>query len=122
MSSFPVADKTPTAATLSGIFQWSIHAARAINSAMRGKINAMYEVGGSRTFTLTANAATTTISDERIHVDCALLFVPLTANAAAELYGATMYVLTANYDVGQAVITHANNAQADRSLRVVILG
>lgn len=122
MSAFPVCDKTPSSATAAGIFQWCIHAARAINSAMRGKINALYEVGGSRTFALTANAATSTISDERIHPDCVLLFVPLTANAAAELYGATMYVLTANYGVGSATITHANNAQADREFRVVILG
>lgn len=42
-------------------------------------------------------------------------FDPLTANAAAELAAGTMYVLEANRALRQFTITHANNAQTDRT-------
>ena len=82
----------------------------------RGKINASIDV------TLTANAASTTITDARLASTSALLFDALTANAAAELAAGTIYVLAANRTNGSAIITHANNAQADRTFRVLIIG
>jgi hypothetical protein len=82
----------------------------------RGKVNASIDA------TLTANAATTTLVDARFASTSVLLFDPLTAHAATELAAGTMYVLAANRTNGSATITHANNAQTDRTFRVLIIG
>ena len=86
--------------------------------AMRGKINAL----GERTFTLTANAATSTLTDERLTSDGVVIYDPLTANAAAELAAGTLYVLSANRNNGAWTVTHANNAQTDRDFRILMIG
>jgi superfamily II DNA helicase RecQ len=90
--------------------------ARIVNSALQGHFNAV------TTLTLTANAASTTLTDARLTVNTAIVFDPVTANAAAELYGATMYVTSANRNNGAFVITHANNAQTDRTFNVLMVG
>ena len=72
--------------------------------------------------TLAANVASTDINDIRLSPQCVLVFDPKTANAAAELYGATMYVATADRDNSVWTITHANNAQTDRTFQVAIIG
>lgn len=82
----------------------------------RGKVECIVEL------TLTANTASTTLTDERLSNQSVVHFDPKTANAATEIYGGTMYVLTANRGTGSWVITHANNAQTDRSFQVSILG
>ena len=86
--------------------------------AMRGKINAI----GERTFTLTADAATSTLTDERLTSDGVVFFDPLTANAAAELAAGTLYVLSANRNNGAWTVTHANNVQTDRDFRILMIG
>src|SRR3990172_5077389 len=78
---------------------------RVVNSLLLGKLNC----GG--TVTLTASAASTTLTDARISFESAVLLVPTTANAAAAL--ATTYVVETGRVNGSVVITHANNAQAD---------
>lgn len=90
--------------------------ALAINQILAGKLNAVTDV------TLTANQATTVIEDPRIGVNSYLDFDPLTANAATEKEAGTLYVLAANRIKGQATITHANNAQTDRSYKLLIIG
>ena len=90
--------------------------AEAANAALRGKINAL------DTLTLTINSATTTYAHPLLSEDSALVMDPMTANAAAELYGGTMYTLTANRGAGSWTITNANNSNADRTFKVVILG
>jgi len=89
-----------------------------VNSILRGKQNNVLEV------TLTANAASTTVNDVRLTRNSLVLFDPTTANAAAELYGGTMYVLDdgTNRKNSVFVITHANNANADRTFKVLIVG
>lgn len=89
-----------------------------VNLILRGKQNNVLEV------TLTANAASTTVNDPRLTRNSLVLFDPTTANAATELYGATMYVLDdgTNRKNGTFVITHANNANADRTFKVLIVG
>lgn len=105
---------------LADVREWCARTARIVNNIMRGRTN---NVG---TVTLTANVASTvvTLAKGQLSQDSALIFDPLTASAATELYGATMYVLTANRDVTnrQFTITHANNATADRSFRFIIVG
>lgn len=72
--------------------------------------------------TLTANVASTTVTDIRVSPQSVLAWHPRTANAAAELANGTMYVTDANMANGSYTITHANNAQTDRTFRVAIIG
>lgn len=72
--------------------------------------------------TLTASAASTTVTPTMTTASSLIFFDPLTANAAAELAAGTMYVATAGRTAGQFVITHANNAQVDRSFRWAAVG
>lgn len=72
--------------------------------------------------TLTANAASTTVTDVRIASTTAILLEPTTANASAEIGAGTIYVSETGRTQGSAVITHANNAQTDRTFRVKLGG
>lgn len=86
--------------------------ADAINNILKGKINA----GGE--LTLTANSATTTLTDIRIGADSVILLQPTTANGAAAL--ANVYFGTPGS--GTVTINHSNNAQTDRSFRYAVIG
>lgn len=72
--------------------------------------------------TLTINVATTVLARNGLSVQSVVHFDPRTANAAAELYGGTMYVLTANRLENSWTITHANNANADRTFQYTAIG
>lgn len=72
--------------------------------------------------TLTANSATTVFADVRLSIQTAITFDPRTANAATEYHGGTMYILDANRGKQTCTITHANNAQADRTFFVIMTG
>lgn len=88
----------------------------ALQPIRRGKLECVTE------FTLTANAATSTLSFRGLSPQSVVIFDPKTANAAAELYGGTMYVLTANRGNDSWTVTHANNANADRTFQVAVIG
>ena len=88
----------------------------AFSVTRRGKMDCV------TTLTLTANSATTTFNYIRLSPQSVVTFDPQTANAAAELYGATMYVLTANRGNEVWTITNANNANADRTFAVSVIG
>ena len=93
---------------------WRRAVVTAVNSIMNGGVNCTGEI------TLEASTTTTTLADPRLGIGSAILFMPLTANAAAELYtNGTMYVSAQTK--GAATVTHANNAQTDRTFRYVIL-
>lgn len=79
--------------------------AQAINGLRLGKLNA---VG---TFTLTANSATTTVTDNLFESNMVPLWSPTTANAATAM--GNVYV--SSRAQGSFVLTHANNAQTDRT-------
>ena len=87
--------------------------AQQLAGALRGAIGCTLSV------TLTANVATTTVIDSRISIMTAPLLVPVTANAAAEIGNGTLYVTPTK---GQCVITHANNAQTDRTFQMALIG
>ena len=91
--------------TITGIRQWLTQIARVINRMLTGKFNNTGEV------TLTANAASTTVTDSRATAFSCIGFMPTTSNAATAKQ--TMYVSTRSN--GSFVITHANNAQTDKS-------
>ena len=87
--------------------------AEVVNGAMLGKTNT------TGSLTLTASQATTTLTDTRLTATSVIMFMPITANAAAEIGAGGMYVSAqAN---GSATVTHANNAQADRDFRYAFI-
>lgn len=83
-----------------------------VNNVLAGKTN------NTGTFTVTANAATTTITDSRIGARSVLLPMATTANAAAAIGG--LYFDT--FGDGSCVAHHANNAQTDRIFRYAVVG
>lgn len=87
--------------------------AQVLQNAMRGKLNAV-----KTSVTLTANQATTTLTDARIGPESVIDFMPTTANAAVAK--GTLHV-SARGD-GTATLTHANNAQVDRTFDISIIG
>jgi hypothetical protein len=87
-----------------------------VQQMRRGKMECVTEV------TLDANEATTVLNFKGLSPQSVVIFDPKTANAAAELYGGTMYVLTANRGNDVWTITHANNAQTDRTFQAAVIG
>lgn len=69
--------------------------------------------------TLDANANSTTVTDSRISLSTAPLMIPTTLHAAAEIAAGGLYVTPSK---GQCVITHANNAETDRTYQMALLG
>jgi hypothetical protein len=88
--------------------------ALAISELASGRSNAF------GTVTLTANAASTAVTDANFAAGSVPSFTATTANAAAEIGAGTMYVSArAN---GSFTITHANNAQNDRTFLYAVQG
>jgi hypothetical protein len=94
--------------------QWKRSIASWVLEANQGHIQ------NTGSVTLTDNVASTTVSDARAGANSFIGFMPTTANAAAELGGGTLYVATQGKQT--FTITHANNAQTDRTFRYCILG
>ena len=90
--------------------------ATAVQGILNGKINTV------STVTLTASAASTTISATQIGADTAGVLIPTTANASAEIGAGTIYQTYPNATKERAVINHANNSQSDRTFFTVLLG
>ena len=86
----------------------------AVNLLLEGKLNS------TGSFTLTASATTTTVTDLRASSDSVILYSPLTANASAEVGNGTIFISARNKQ--SFVITHANNSQSDRNFIYVVLG
>lgn len=86
---------------------------QAVRELIEGRSNA---VG---TVTLTAGTTTTTISKQTINANAGVFLQPTTANAAAAL--ATTYV-NVTVGGGSFTITHANNAQTDRTFLYLVNG
>jgi hypothetical protein len=70
--------------------------------------------------TLAANAGSTTIVDARLRHDSPIVLQATTASAAVELGNGTLHVSEAGRVNGSVTITHANNAQTDRTFRFFI--
>jgi hypothetical protein len=85
-----------------------------VNNILDGKLNSTGSV------TLTASAASTAVTDERAGYDSVILFMPTTANAASEQAAGGMYVSSRGKQT--FTITHANNAQSDRTFAYIIIG
>ncbi len=85
-----------------------------VNNILDGKINA------TGTVTLTASAASTAVTEDRAGATSVILFMPTTANAAAEQAAGGMYVSSRGKQT--FTITHANNAQTDRTYDYIVIG
>ena len=65
------------------------------------------------TVTLAANVTTTTVTAQNCGQGSTVILFPTTAHAATELGNGTIYVSAVNN--ATFVLTHANNAQTDRT-------
>ena len=88
--------------------------ANVANGALDGRTN------NAASVTLTANQATTVVTDFRVGVDSVITFMPKTANAAAEVGAGGMYISSRGKET--FTITHANNAQTDRDFEYAVHG
>lgn len=94
------------------IEEWTRKVAEVANSLRDGKINTV------STVTLTANTTTTTITDPRISANTFIGLMPTTATAQTAMGAGWRIACTE----GQAVITHNNTADTDKTLQYAILG
>ncbi len=85
-----------------------------LNSVLDGRQN---NVG---TVTLTASVASTSVAERRCGTDSVITLMPTTGNAAAELGNGTLYIGTVTAE--SFTITHANNAQTDRTFKYEVTG
>ena len=110
----PPIPRGASGATLHELFTFCILLADRVNGLLNGKSNSRIDV------TLTANVASTTVTDARIGVNTQLIWTPTSANASVEIGAGTIYQSTTG--TGSAIIVHANNAQADRTFRMSMVG
>lgn len=90
---------------------------RAVSEVVRGIMDG--KTNNTGTVTLAASSATsTTLNDPRIGYDSVILFMPMTANAAAFL---TAFYVSARSQ-GSATITHSANTLSDRKFAYVVVG
>ncbi len=89
--------------------------------------NSVYEIMQGKTdntgsITLTANSATTTLTEApgRIGQNTVILFMPTTANAASAM--TNLYVSARSVANNTFTLTHTNNAQTDRIFNYVLIG
>ncbi len=82
------------------------------NNTLAGKLN------NTGTFTVTANAATTTLTDSRIGANSTIYLMATTANAAAALPN----IYFTAFGDGSCTVNHDNNAQADRTFKYAVIG
>lgn len=83
---------------------------------------AKFNTTGSVTLTINVTTTTVTVPPGIIGVSSTVLFVPRTANAIAEWGNKTWYLSTVSAANSNFIITHANNAQADRTYDYFIVG
>ena len=70
--------------------------------------------------TLTANAASTAVKDFRVGSDSVITLMPTTSNAAAAI--GTTYVSAIDPLTNTFTLTHANNAQTDKTFKYEVTG
>lgn len=88
-------------------------------------VEAIIELGQGRQnsigdVTLRANQATTVVAFPNVSADSRVFLFPQTANAAAAL--ATTFILKDNIIRKQFTISHANNAQVDKTFGFLCIG
>ena len=92
--------------------EWGRKTAEVLNNLMVGRSN------NTGTITLTANSATSTLTDPRLGPKSVITFMPTTANGATAT--GNLYVSARGKQT--ATLTHTNNAEVDRSFSYAIQG
>jgi len=92
--------------------EWLRQIALSINLMIDGQSNATGEV------TLTANNTSTVVADLRVGINARIFLMPTTSNAAAAI--GTTYISSTGKQT--FTITHANNAQTDKTFKYAIIG
>jgi len=100
------------------INDWAIYVTNTANNCLNGKTNNI----GNVTLHTSTVSTTVTLASGRLGIDTVILFEPKTANAAGEIGAGGMFVSTKDPSTGKFVITHASNAQADRSFNFILVG
>lgn len=95
---------------------WLRQISEVVNNILSGKLN------NNGTVTLTANAATTTLSDTRIGANSVICLMPTTANAAAALTTTYFDTFAFSSGLGTCTIHHTNNAQIDKTFIYTVTG
>lgn len=93
--------------------QWKRQAQAWMTEAYQGHL------ANTGVVTLEANAASTTVVDDRVGANSFIGLMPRTANAASEQASGNLYVIA---DKQSFTIAHTNNAQTDRIFTYSILG
>lgn len=99
---------------LEAIRAWLVTVRDKVNLILQGKVNV------TGTLTLTASVSTENLQDPRIGDSSAILLMPMSANAAAEIGNGTLWFGASSK--GSIVVNHANNAQVDRTFTYVVIG
>lgn len=93
---------------------------RRISSAVNNVIDGRTDNYGSVTLTASASSTTVNTSGLMVSENSTIILTPRSANAAAEQAAGTLYVSTkANQSF---TLTHANNAQTDRTFDYAWIG
>ena len=88
----------------------------ALRQLIAGRSNA------AGTVTLSPNATSTTVAAPNCAASSEIFLFPRSANAAAEVKNGTLYVAASTVANKSFVITHANNAQTDRTFSYLAIG
>lgn len=97
---------------LNDLAQWSIEASEVLNRHDNGELSNVFEG------TLRASQTTSTFKFHAIKKGSAVIAVPMTANAAGALSG----LYQSAVENGEVTLTHASNAQTDKTFRFVVFG
>ncbi len=73
------------------------------------------------TITLTANAASTTVNNHSVTANSQITLFPTTATAAADVGSATGVYISAKTAATSFVVTHPNNASADKTFNYLVI-
>lgn len=101
----------PPPSSLPGWREWALRLVDVVGGVLAGKLNATGAV------TLTASATETTIVDPRLGASSVVLFMPVTASAAAA--AGTMYV--GSQTAGSVTVAHASDPADDQAFRFLII-
>lgn len=115
MAGYPGLPFPPPAEDKFSLAAWFRQITQTMNQIMLGKQNVVLSV------TLNASAATTVVQDPRISGSSAFYFNPTNAAAQTELKNGGQPYPSAQ-ESGTVTFNHLNNATADKTFQVLIIG
>jgi len=100
------------------IDEWTLKAKNAINNNLNGKLNS------TGTFTLAASTVSTEVkfANGMVGQNTQILYFPLTANAATVWGAGTMFMSSRDTTNSVLGLTHASDANTDKTFAYVLIG